>query len=139
MAYERSAGAVIFNKNNNHIDYLLLQYRHKHWDFPRGHIEKGEDEMTAARREIGEETGLTNLNFVQDFRICTPWSYRKKNSAQANYKEVVYFLAGSDSNGVTLNHENIDFKWLAYQDAIKLPMFPHVKTVLEKANQYLLK
>lgn len=36
------------------------------WLFPKGHIDEGEDDETAARREVEEETGLTGLEFIDD-------------------------------------------------------------------------
>ena len=48
MPLEKSAGAIIFRKNKK-IKYLLLHYpsasktqAKDYWDFPKGHIEKGE-------------------------------------------------------------------------------------------------
>lgn len=35
------------------------------WSLPKGHIELSEDDETAARREITEETGLTELHLVR--------------------------------------------------------------------------
>lgn len=42
MPVEKSAGAVIFRKEEGKIYYLLLHYQARHWDFPKGHLEKGE-------------------------------------------------------------------------------------------------
>ena len=36
------------------------------WGFPKGHVDAGEDALSAARREIAEETGLDNLTLVDD-------------------------------------------------------------------------
>lgn len=36
------------------------------WTFPKGHIEEGETDEEAARREIEEETGLTGLELIDD-------------------------------------------------------------------------
>ncbi|MEG7978480.1 MAG: NUDIX domain-containing protein [Mollicutes bacterium UO1] len=47
---------AIQNKNN---DYLLIyNKKHKHWQFPIGKLEKGENSEEAAKREILEETNL---------------------------------------------------------------------------------
>ena len=51
MPIEKSAGAVIFRKQNDAILYLLLHYEAGHWDLAKGHIEKGESLEETARRE----------------------------------------------------------------------------------------
>jgi 8-oxo-dGTP pyrophosphatase MutT (NUDIX family) len=64
---ERSAGAVIFSFDSvlGKIEYLLLNYAAGHWDFPKGNIENGEDEIQTARREIQEETGICDVEFFK--------------------------------------------------------------------------
>ena len=48
---EISAGALIFYIENNEPFFLLLKYP-TYWGFPKGHIEKGENEEQTAKREI---------------------------------------------------------------------------------------
>ena len=42
MPREKSAGAVIFRREDSKIYYLLLHYTARHWDLSKGHIEEGE-------------------------------------------------------------------------------------------------
>lgn len=58
--YVEAAGGVVANDR----DELLMIFRRGRWDLPKGHIDSGEDALTAAKREIEEETGVTGLNFV---------------------------------------------------------------------------
>lgn len=37
---------------------VIQQAKHKGWDFPKGHIESGESQESAALREVAEETGV---------------------------------------------------------------------------------
>ena len=67
MKQERSAGAVVFIKETEPI-YLLLQYEAKHWDFPKGNIEKGETDQETVKREIAEETGIKDIEIIKDFK-----------------------------------------------------------------------
>lgn len=117
----------------------MLQYRHFRWDFPRGHIEAGETLEAVARREILEETGLKDFDFIPGFMVAVPWFYKRKNEAKPRFKEAVYFLAESKTKEVKLDFENLDFAWLPYDEARLLPSFPHVNEVLKKAHDFIAK
>ncbi len=41
ISFEKSVGAVIFRKSDGAVMYLLLHYPSGHWDFSKGHMEKG--------------------------------------------------------------------------------------------------
>ena len=58
--YVEAAGGVVTNAKGE----CLMIFRRNRWDLPKGHIDSGEDALTAAVREIEEETGVTGLNFV---------------------------------------------------------------------------
>ncbi len=57
------AGGIVLNRRNEVA--LVVSGRDNFWGFPKGHIDEGEDAITAARREIEEETGLTKLELVR--------------------------------------------------------------------------
>lgn len=46
------------------IEVLLIQDSKNRWTIPKGHIEPGETARMTAVREIGEETGLTNIELL---------------------------------------------------------------------------
>jgi len=58
IAKRRSAGGILFDKNKN---IVLVQERDGSWSFPKGGIDDGESPMSAAVREIKEETGIRSL------------------------------------------------------------------------------
>jgi 8-oxo-dGTP pyrophosphatase MutT (NUDIX family) len=68
-----AAGGVVFNAK----DEVLLIYRLKTWDLPKGKIDKGETPEIAAVREIQEETGL-NVVELGDFICHTYHTYEHK-------------------------------------------------------------
>ena len=45
MLTEKSCGAVIFRMEGKIRKYLLLHYESGHWDFVKGNVEKGEEEL----------------------------------------------------------------------------------------------
>ena len=66
MRYEISAGVILFRHQPQRA-YLILNYG-SHWDFPKGHIEPGEDPAATARRELHEETGIQHIRVFPGFR-----------------------------------------------------------------------
>jgi 8-oxo-dGTP pyrophosphatase MutT (NUDIX family) len=54
----QAAGGLVFNKE----DQLLTIKRNGLWDLPKGKIERHEDQMAAALREVMEETGINMIN-----------------------------------------------------------------------------
>jgi ADP-ribose pyrophosphatase YjhB (NUDIX family) len=52
----KKAGGFIYDKSNNKI--LLVQSRGKYWGPPKGSLNKDEDIISGAKREVKEETGI---------------------------------------------------------------------------------
>jgi mutator protein MutT len=68
-----AAGGVVYNEKGE----VLLIYRLKTWDLPKGKIDKGETPEVAAVREIQEETGLEVVE-LGDFICHTYHTYQHK-------------------------------------------------------------
>ncbi len=135
MPIEKSAGAVIFRRENKKIYYLFLHYEAGHWDFPKGNIEKGEKPEEAARREIFEETGIKDIEFLSGFKETIKYFYKRDNK---NFlKFVTFFLVKTGQKEVKISWEHIGFKWLPYEKALEQLTFKNAKEILKKANFYL--
>lgn len=63
MKNTESAGGVVINKKGL---VLVVNQLGTSWSLPKGHIEEGEDKISAAKREIYEETGIKNLELVKE-------------------------------------------------------------------------
>lgn len=139
---EKSAGAVVFRKERNKIFYLLLHYpssnrsARDYWDFPKGHIEKGEREIETAKREIQEETGLDDIKFIEGFKEGIKYFFRfgSKNVL----KFVTFYLAETKTKEVKISFEHSGYEWFPYEEAFKRLSFKNAKDILEKANNFLL-
>lgn len=136
MPFEKSAGAVIFRKQNKKIYYLLLHYKPGHWDFPKGIIEQGEKTEETARRETKEETGIDDIEFIEGFRewIKYFFKWRGKNI----FKIVTFLLAGTKTRKIKISREHVGYKWLSHEKALEQITFGNSREVLKKANDYLL-
>ena len=136
MPSEKSCGAVIFKANGSR-KYLLLHYEGGHWDFVKGHVEKNESERQTVLRETQEETGLTELTFLEGYR--EPINYYYKRAGATVYKEVVFYLLESKTDSVRLSREHVGFVWMSYDWARERLTYKNAKETLRKAHEYLEK
>ena len=134
---ERSAGFVVYFRAapGNAPEFLLLDYG-RHWDFPKGHVEAGEDDLTTAKRELAEETGLSAKQVVPGFHQEMTYFFRQKRHGLVR-KTVVFFLAEVAGREVKLSHEHSGFAFLPYDKAVARLTFPTAKQILRVAFDQL--
>jgi len=134
---EKSAGIVLFRNISNKNEFLLLNYPQGHWDFIKGKVEQNETLYETAIRETKEETGISNIKFIDGFEESVEYDFRFKN--EDIHKKVIFFLAKTSEKKISLSHEHNDYLWLGYNDALKKTTFKNAKNVLSKANEFLSK
>ncbi|HET6518185.1 MAG TPA: bis(5'-nucleosyl)-tetraphosphatase [Nitrosopumilaceae archaeon] len=134
---ETSAGAVIFREISDGVVFLLLHYPSGHWDFVKGKIEKNENPLQTVIRESKEETGISDLDFIEGFEESINYNFQFKD--ELVHKKVIFYLAETNTEKVTLSHEHLDFIWLDYKNALEKITYQNSKSVLSKAFQLLSK
>lgn len=132
---ERSAGAVVFYEEETGVNYLLLKYGAGHWDFPKGHIEKNENEVAAVLREVMEETGMEKIEIINGFRKVISYMFMK--NGRLVRKEVVFYVGKAPTKNVQLSPEHLDFVWLPFDKALEKLTFKTAKETLIEAHNFL--
>ena len=135
MIEETSAGIVIFRKEGTKNLFLLLHYPSGHWDFVKGKMEKGETTHQTAIREAKEETGITDITFVENFEEWIEYNF--KYQGELVQKKVVFFLAETKTKEIKISHEHSGYTWLDYNESMEKTTFDNAKTVLTKAQKIL--
>jgi len=135
MIEETSAGIVLFRKEGSKKLFLLLHYPSGHWDFVKGKMEKGESTHETAIREAQEETGITDLTFVENFEEWIEYNF--KYQGELVQKKVVFFLAETKTKEVKISHEHSGYTWMDYNSSMDKTTFDNAKTVLTKAHNLL--
>lgn len=115
-------------------EFLLLDYG-RYWDYAKGHVEKGEDDEAAARRELAEETGIRDVPLIDGFRHKIAYYFRSKRGLVR--KRVVFFLAEVSSGRVTISHEHVGYEWLPFEAATRRLGYASAKEVLHAAQEFL--
>jgi 8-oxo-dGTP pyrophosphatase MutT (NUDIX family) len=139
VTHEFSAGVVIFFQTEREPEYLLLHYTSGHWDFPKGHIEKGESKQQAALREVTEETGLQHIELLPDFQTEFSYIFRSPSTGELIKKTVYFFIGKSNEKEIKLSHEHIGFAWSPFKTAIAQLTYQNAKDLLVQADHYLTK
>lgn len=134
---ERSAGFVLFRVDpaTGRRLYLLLDYG-RHWDYAKGHVEAGEDDLTAARRELKEETGIEQIEVIADFSHEIDYYFRS-NKRGVIHKAVRYFAARTESSEVILSDEHVGHCYLPYEAALAKLTYATARAVLRAAGEFL--
>ncbi|MEK7124556.1 MAG: NUDIX domain-containing protein [Patescibacteria group bacterium] len=146
MPQEKSAGAIIYRMISGEPYYLLLHYPSGHWEFAKGHIEKGESNEQTVKREIEEETGIKDIEIIPGFKDYSKYFFRKnyglegeaKKKAPWVFKLVVFYLAKTGSDDVKISKEHKGFAWLPFDAALKRLTYKNAKELLKKANDYVI-
>ena len=137
MIEETSAGVVLFRREDSKILFLLLHYPSGHWDFVKGKMEKGESTHETAIREAKEETGITDITFLENFEEWIEYNFQYQG--ELVHKKVVFFLAETKTKQVNISHEHLDYTWMDYNESMEKTTFDNAKTVLTRAQMLLTK
>ena len=112
MKRTRSAGGVVLNKKGQ---VLVVNQNGTSWSLPKGHIDPGEVALTAAKREIGEESGIRKLKFIK-----TLGSYERyrigvdgRQDDVSELKAIEMFLFRTDEERLKpLDPDNPEARWV---------------------------
>jgi 8-oxo-dGTP pyrophosphatase MutT (NUDIX family) len=144
FTFEKSVGAVVFRRENNQIKYLLLDHDYGYWNFPKGHPENGENDEETLRREIMEETDISELQIAPFFKKQSFYFYRAKNEEKIKrnnqkipiniFKKVVFYLAETKNENVIISAEHSNFAWLSLEKALERLKYKNSQKILKQAN-----
>ncbi|MGB9589449.1 MAG: bis(5'-nucleosyl)-tetraphosphatase, partial [Candidatus Hydrothermia bacterium] len=101
--------------------------------FPKGHLEDGETEEDTALRELAEETGLTHVEMIPDFREVIQYWFKKEG--HNIHKRVIFFLARTDKPDLRLSHEHEEAGWFDFDEANRRARYRNQRSILAKAHQ----
>ena len=130
-----SCGAVVVRRvESGWLTLMLRAYRN--WDFAKGICEAGETSMQAALREVGEETGIADLQFDWGERFTDTGPYNRGKVARyylARTEQVYVEMGISPELGRPEHHE---FQWMDFDKAYDITS-PRVREVVQWARQVI--
>ncbi len=124
----KGVGIIVLNQNNHVLVGKRKDNPGNRWQMPQGGVDKGEDFITAMKRELYEETSIKNIKILKQINRTYEYElpdnlvgiiWKGKFRGQTQKWFITKFL-GEDSeiNLNTKHQEFIDWKWI---DPKKLP------------------
>ena len=123
-------GIVVLNKNNKVFVGKRIDNQKNFWQMPQGGVNKGEDYLTAALRELEEETSIKNVDLVKELDGLIAYELPKnllgiiwkgKYRGQEQKWFVMRFLGQDDEINIkTKNPEFCEWKWVDLENITDL-------------------
>jgi 8-oxo-dGTP pyrophosphatase MutT (NUDIX family) len=115
----KSVGGIVIG---DHGTIAMVRHRISNgsWLFPKGHIEEGETDEETARREIAEEAGLTDLEYLDDLGSYERFHMSPDgNDDPTEIKEIHMFLFAAPAHAtITPSFEMDGAKWVSLPKVI---------------------
>ena len=116
---EPTAGGIVFRRDKaGGIEILLIQDAKDRWTIPKGHIEEGETAQVTAKREIGEEAGLKDVE-VLGWLGKIHFRYRRLDKLVLMTTQIYLVRAKGDTNAIQKEEWMNGIKWFKFHDALE--------------------
>lgn len=117
---EPTAGGIVFRRNKaGEIEILLIQDAKNRWTIPKGHIEEGETAQQTAKREIGEEAGLTDVDML-GWLGKIHFRYRRVDRLVLMTTQIYLVRARGDTNAIQKEEWMNGIKWFPFHEALDM-------------------
>ena len=143
LPLRNGVGIIVLNEENKVFVAKRIDNQKNFWQMPQGGVDKGEDYLTAAYRELEEETSIKNVDLIRELDGLVSYELPKsllgviwkgKYRGQEQKWFVMKFL-GQDSeiNIKTKNPEFCEWKWINLENItdhvvdFKLHVYENVK------------
>jgi ADP-ribose pyrophosphatase YjhB (NUDIX family) len=113
-----TAGGVVLNTKG---EVLVVSQQASSWSLPKGHVQADEDLLTAAKREIEEESGISDLQLI---RALGSYERPKIGDSVDNPSEIkqihIFLFTTNQMELQPHDPENPEARWVDVQEVEKL-------------------
>ena len=122
LPLRKGVGVALLNKNNKIFVAKRIDNPNDFWQMPQGGIDKGENPLKAAYRELNEETSIKTVELIQEIKdeityhlpdnlLGIIWKGKFKGQTQKWY--IMRFLGEDNEINLKTKHpEFLEWKWL---------------------------
>jgi len=121
-----SAGGVVLNL---HHQVLVVNQQSNSWSLPKGHIDNDEDKVTTAKREIYEESGISQLEFIKKLGTYKRYRIGKNGGEDMNELKTIhmFLFTTSQLDLKPIDSENPEARWVHKKEVATLLTHPKDK------------
>lgn len=132
---DQAYGIIPIYKTKYEDLFLVLKSVHGHWTFPKGHIEGSETPDQAARRELREETAITEIEIPDPTPFFEYYTFER--DGHMIDKTNTFVIGYVTSTAVTIQKEEIvEYRWVTYTEACEF-IWPSCKKLLGNVHTFL--
>ena len=123
-------GIVVLNKENKVFVAKRIDNKKNFWQMPQGGVDKGENYLTAAYRELEEETNINNVKLIKELDGLITYElpenllgiiWKGKYRGQKQKWFVMRFLGKDDEINIkTIHPEFCEWKWINLENITDL-------------------
>ena len=125
-----SAGGVVLNSKGQ---ILVVNQASDSWSLPKGHIDEGEDAMQAARREIFEESGIKQLEYIKELGTYRRFRMKHGKMDKTQRKNITMFLFKTTETELRpVDPENPEARWVDKDKVSELLSFAKDREFFER-------
>ena len=134
MKQTQSAGGVVVNLKDQ---VLVVNQRGLTWSLPKGHVDPGEDILTAAMREIFEESGVKDLTLIKKLGIIERESMSTDGTEKEQKTIHIFLFSTNQMDLQPQDPHNPEAKWVEKEDAAHILSNPKDKEFYQSIlNQF---
>ena len=141
-------GIVVLNKKNKVFVAKRIDNPKNFWQMPQGGVDKGESFLNAAYRELEEETGMKNLEFIKEIEGTMTYElpehllgiiWKGKYKGQKQKWFLMRYLGNDNEININTNNpEFLEWKWIDLNEIteivvdFKLHVYKELKEKIQK-------
>ena len=148
LPLRNGVGIIVLNKDNKVFVAKRIDNPKDFWQMPQGGVNEGEDILSAAYRELEEETNIKNVELIKELDGMTTYELPKnllgiiwkgKYRGQKQKWFLMKFLGNDDEVDLKTNKpEFLDWKWIDINEItdvvvdFKLHVYKELKEKIKK-------
>lgn len=124
-AVRLAAGGVIVGPDGR---IVVVKQHSNTWSLPKGGVEGGESLVEAARCEVWEETGLTDLSLIEELGTYERWSIARDGVGEDRRlpmgRRTFFLFHTSETAFEPTDGEITEARWASVEEALSLLTHP---------------